>query len=40
MSDLRFILQTTPDISAKHGQTVCLGCRMSYFISASLTNVI
>ena len=31
-ADSRFILQTTPDISAGHVQTVCLGCSMSYFI--------
>ena len=30
-SDACFILQTTPDILARLGQTVCQGCRMSYF---------
>ena len=31
-SELSFILQTSPDILAKHVQTVCLGCCLSYFI--------
>ena len=35
-SDSCLILQTTPDILARHVQTVCLGCRMSY--SVCLTN--
>ena len=34
-----FILQTTPDILARHVQTVCLGDRMSYFIMPVLQSL-
>ena len=39
MSDLRFSLQTTPDISAKHGQSLS-GLSYELFYSASLSNIL